>query len=233
MILLSLHPGPPSETSAFRRMRAFSSRLAGPLPLRTSACSCSRSCALNRTTYFFTAMSFPAMIPSAARIAARANHLILSNWLKLASRMNRVAVLYALLSAALFGISTPAAKSLVGSVSPAILAGLLYCGAGIGVAVLRRVKLFAASGAPEVALSTPDWPWLCGAIVAGGVIGPLLLMVGLTHTSAAAASLLLTLEGAATALIAWFVFHENFDRRIALGMICIVAGAMILSWVGA
>src|SRR5215831_12542135 len=86
MILLSLHPGPPSETSAFRRMRAFSSRLAGPLPLRTSACSCSRSCALNRTTYFFTAMSFPAMIPSAARIAARANHLILSNWLKLATR---------------------------------------------------------------------------------------------------------------------------------------------------
>src|SRR5262245_52554310 len=85
MILLSLHPGPPSETSAFRRMRAFSSRLAGPLPLRTSACSCSRSCALNRTTYFFTAMSFPAMIPSAARIAARANHLILSNWLKLAT----------------------------------------------------------------------------------------------------------------------------------------------------
>src|SRR5262249_54833446 len=57
-----------------------------PLPLRTSACSCSRSCALNRTTYFFTAMSFPAMIPSAARIAARANHLILSNWLKLATR---------------------------------------------------------------------------------------------------------------------------------------------------
>jgi hypothetical protein len=43
-------------------MRAFSSRLAGPLPLRTSASSCSRSCALNRTTYFFTAMSFTAMI---------------------------------------------------------------------------------------------------------------------------------------------------------------------------
>src|SRR5215475_9748165 len=86
MILLSLHPGPPSETSAFRRMRAFRSRRAGALPLRTSACSCSRSSALSRTTYFFTAMSFPAMIPSAARIAARANHPILSNWLKLTTR---------------------------------------------------------------------------------------------------------------------------------------------------
>src|SRR5262249_48288707 len=87
MILLSLHPGPPSETSAFRRMRAFSSRLAGPLPLRTSACSCSRSSAFSRTTYFFTAMSFPAMIPSAARIATKANHPILSNWLKLTTRL--------------------------------------------------------------------------------------------------------------------------------------------------
>jgi drug/metabolite transporter (DMT)-like permease len=113
------------------------------------------------------------------------------------------------------------------------LAGFLYCGAGIGVAVLRRVKLFIASGAAEVALSRADWPWLGGAIIAGGVFGPVLLMVGLTSTSAAAASLLLTLEGAATALIAWFVFRENFDRRIALGMVCIVAGAMILSWVGA
>jgi drug/metabolite transporter (DMT)-like permease len=43
---------------------------------------------------------------------------------------------------------------------------------------------------------------------------------------------LLTLEGVATAFIAWFVFHENFDRRIALGMACLVAGAMVLSWNG-
>ena len=51
--------------------------------------------------------------------------------------MNRIAVVYALLSAALFGISTPAAKGLVGTVDPVLLAGLLYCGAGIGVTILR------------------------------------------------------------------------------------------------
>lgn len=146
--------------------------------------------------------------------------------------MNRTAVLYALISAALFGVSTPAAKLLVGSIHPALLAGLLYCGAGIGVAVLRRVLPSIVERAPEVALSRTELPWLAGAIAAGGVIGPLLLMAGLARTDAAAASLLLTLEGAATALMAWFIFQENFDRRIALGMLLLVAGAAVLSWSG-
>jgi drug/metabolite transporter (DMT)-like permease len=55
-------------------------------------------------------------------------------------------------------------------------------------------------------------------------------MFGLTRTDAATASLLLALEGAATAVLAWFVFRENVDRRVALGMACLVAGALILSW---
>lgn len=63
-------------------------------------------------------------------------------------------------------------------------------------------------------------------------MGPVLLMAGLQHTGASAASLLLTLEGVATALMAWFIFHESFDRRIALGMASIAAGAAVLSWTG-
>ena len=146
--------------------------------------------------------------------------------------MNRRAIVYALLSAALFGVSTPAAKALLGSIDPAVLAGLLYCGAGLGVAAIRRLagSVLAPTGAKEVALGRTDLPWLSGAIIAGGVVGPLFLMAGLARTDAAAASLLLTLEGAATALMAWFVFHENFDRRIAIGMGCLVAGAIVLSW---
>jgi drug/metabolite transporter (DMT)-like permease len=147
--------------------------------------------------------------------------------------MNRTAVLYALISAALFGVSTPAAKVLVGSIHPVTLAGLLYCGAGVGVAALRRFLPAAVSGAPETSLARADMPWLAAAIGAGGILGPLLLMFGLTRTDAATASLLLTLEGVATALIAWFIFHENFDRRIAIGMASLVAGAAILSWSGA
>ncbi len=148
--------------------------------------------------------------------------------------MNRHAVVLALLSAALFGVSTPAAKSLLGAIDPTVLAGLLYCGAGIGVAALRRV-LRAGVTEPqtaEAALTRKDMPWLAGVIVTGGIVGPILLMVGLAQTDAATASLLLTLEGVATALLAWFVFHENFDRRIAAGMACLVAGALVLSWSG-
>jgi drug/metabolite transporter (DMT)-like permease len=148
--------------------------------------------------------------------------------------MNRSAVVLALLSAALFGVSTPAAKVLLGTVHPAILAGLLYCGAGVGIAIVRRISRSAnaQAGRSEAALDRGDVPYLAGAIVAGGIAGPILLMAGLQRTDASAASLLLTLEGVATALMAWFIFHENFDRRIALGMACLVAGAVVLSWAG-
>jgi drug/metabolite transporter (DMT)-like permease len=150
-----------------------------------------------------------------------------------AMRVNSTAVFCALVSAALFGVSTPAAKALVGSVHPAVLAGLLYCGAGIGVALMRRASSWITSHAPEASLTRSELPWLAGAIGCGGVLGPLLLMVGLARTDAATASLLLTLESAATALMAWFIFHENYDRRVALGMACLVAGAVLLSWSGA
>src|ERR1700730_18664373 len=148
--------------------------------------------------------------------------------------MNRHAILYALASAALFGVSTPAAKALLGSVHPVVLAGLLYCGAGLGVALLRLLSPATSKShvAGQVALSRRDVPWVGGAIATGGIAGPVLLMFGLSHTTAATASLLLTLESAATALMAWFVFDENFDRRIALGMVSLVAGAALLSWSG-
>lgn len=129
--------------------------------------------------------------------------------------MNRTAALYALVSAALFGISTPAAKSLVGAIDPIVLAGLLYCGAGIGVAMLRRVgHAFRAPADREQSLRRQDIPWLAGAIAAGGIAGPILLMTGLARTDAAAASLLLTLEGAATALMAWCVGFDETECEV-------------------
>ena len=136
----------------------------------------------------------------------------------------------ALVAAVLFGLSAPFAKLLLGQTRPQLLAGLLYLGSGGGLLlvwlVLRR------RGSRDAPLARRDLPWLAGAIAAGGVVGPLLLMVGLTRTPAAAASLLLNLEGVLTALLAWFVFRENFDRRIALGMLAILAGGVVLSWEG-
>jgi drug/metabolite transporter (DMT)-like permease len=146
--------------------------------------------------------------------------------------LNSKAVICALASALLFGISTPAAKLLLGSVHPAILAGLLYCGAGVGIAISRQVIALTGQGTREVPLSRQELPWLAAAVCAGGIAGPLFLMAGLARTGAATSSLLLTLEGAATAIIAWFIFHENFDRRIALGMAFLVTGAATLGWAG-
>ncbi len=136
-------------------------------------------------------------------------------------------VLAALGAALLFGGGTPFAKKLLEAVDPWLLAGLLYAGSGVGLFVLRRIVR-----GPRVAMSRNDALWLGAAIVSGGVVGPALLMLGLSSMPASGASLLLNAEGAFTALLAWFAFKENFDRRIALGMALIVAGAIVLSWPG-
>lgn len=129
----------------------------------------------------------------------------------------------ALAAALLFGASTPLAKLLLGGASPWLLAGLLYLGSGLGLALTLLPRKGLQKLARGEALA------LAGAIAAGGIAGPLLLLWGLVRMPASAAALLLNAEAVFTALIAWFVFRENFDRRIALGMLLIVAGAAVLS----
>jgi drug/metabolite transporter (DMT)-like permease len=136
----------------------------------------------------------------------------------------------ALTAALLFGASTPAAKLLIGHVSPLLLAGLLYLGSGLGLLLLSAVSKAIRGPGQETKLKKADVPWLAGAVLFGGILGPLLLMVGLKSTSGGAASLLLNMEAVFTAVLAWFAFKENFDRRIFLGMVAIVAGSLLLSW---
>ena len=139
----------------------------------------------------------------------------------------------ALFAAALFGLSTPLAKTVSPGIEPVLLAGLLYLSSGVGLGVCwlfgsgRRDR-----GMGEASLTRADTLWLAGAIVSGGVIGPLLLMWGLRVTPASTASLLLNLEGVLTALIAWFAFREHVDKRIAWGMTLIAMGGLSLSWLG-
>ena len=140
-------------------------------------------------------------------------------------------VAQALLAAVLFGASTPIAKGLLVGTSPQLLAGLLYLGSGLGLGtlwLLRRAK----GTTPDAPLTRRDMPWLGGAILFGGVLAPLALMAGLMRTPASASALMLNLEGVFTALIAWMVFAENVDKRIAVGMFAIVAGGAALSWQG-
>ncbi|GAA3741445.1 DMT family transporter [Leifsonia bigeumensis] len=138
--------------------------------------------------------------------------------------LRNVGVQAALASAILFGAGTPFAKLLLGDVSPWMLAGLLYTGSGLGLAVWRLVRR-----APRVRIARTELPPLIGAVFFGGLVAPVLLMVGLANMPASGASLLLNAEAVFTATLAWFVFRENFDRRIALGMVAIVAGAVVLS----
>ena len=141
-----------------------------------------------------------------------------------------LSIAYALAAAALFGASTPLAKSLGLSLSPILLAGLLYLGSGIGLASVRLIR---DRGWVPTGLTPSEWPWLLGAIAFGGILGPVALMFGLTRTASATASLMLNLESVLTAVIAWVVFRENADRRIVLGMLAIVLGGVVLSGSGA
>ncbi|HET8995285.1 MAG TPA: DMT family transporter, partial [Acetobacteraceae bacterium] len=113
----------------------------------------------------------------------------------------------AMISAALFGASTPVAKFLLGQINPWLLAGVLYLGSGIGLAAVHVGRRSFAIAQPEAPLRRADLPWLAAVVLAGGVIGPLLLMLGLSVTPASSAALLLNLEGLATMAIAWLVFR--------------------------
>jgi drug/metabolite transporter (DMT)-like permease len=138
----------------------------------------------------------------------------------------------ALASAVLFGASAPFSKLLLGNVDPWLLAGILYLGAGLGLAVFHLGRGAVSLPSLEAPLRRADLPWLVAIVLFGGVLGPVLLMFGLSLTSAASGSLLLNLEGLATMAIAWLVFKENVDRRLLLGALAILAGAMLLAWDG-
>ena len=138
----------------------------------------------------------------------------------------------ALLSAALFGASTPIAKLLLGAIDPWLLAGLLYLGSGVGLGIVMAIRRVRADAPTEAKLAVSDLPWLAGAVLTGGVLGPVMLMLGLARTEASTAALMLNLEGLATMGIAWLVFRENVDRRLLVGAAAILAGAVLLSWQG-
>ncbi|WFS02346.1 DMT family transporter [Rhizobium tumorigenes] len=138
----------------------------------------------------------------------------------------------ALGSAILFGASAPLSKLLLGSVDPWLLAGILYVGAGLGLAAFSLIRRLIGLPNVEAPLQRADIPWLGLVILFGGVLGPLFLMLGLSRTSASSGSLLLNLEGLATMGIAWLFFRENVDRRLLLGAAAIIAGAVVLSWNG-
>ena len=147
--------------------------------------------------------------------------------MKLRGKLTQPGIAAALAAALLFGAATPLAARLVGRVDPWLLAALLYLGSGLGISLYRALLR-----TPSVELRPGERRWLAGAILAGGIVAPVLLMFGLTGMPASAASLLLNAESVFTVLIAWLAFREGVDRRIATGMLAICTGAVVLSWPG-
>jgi drug/metabolite transporter (DMT)-like permease len=131
-------------------------------------------------------------------------------------------------AATLFGASTPLAKELLGDVPPQLLAGLLYGGAAVALSVTLAVR---RSGA-EARLRRSDAPILGAITLAGGVVAPVLLLVGLERVSGVAGSLLLNLEAVATLTLALVLFGEHLDRRAAVGAAAILVAAGVLGFGG-
>lgn len=135
-------------------------------------------------------------------------------------------ILLAFISAALFGAATPASKGLLGELSPFQLAGLLYLGAALGVAPVASLRQ--VWRAPWRIDPTNRWR-LLGAILAGGVLGPVLLLAGLQIASASSVSLWLNLELGATAVLGHWFFRDHLTRYGWLGVAVALVAAMALS----
>jgi drug/metabolite transporter (DMT)-like permease len=146
--------------------------------------------------------------------------------------MDKKPIFYVIASAALFGISPPIAKLLVHDMPPVALAGLLYLGAFAGLFLFTLFMKVTSSKVVAKAspLEKKDIPWLVGAIIAGGIAAPIALMTGLTLVSGFTTSLLLNLEGVATAIIAVLVFKEYAGKRLWIALLFMTLAGVFLTW---
>jgi drug/metabolite transporter (DMT)-like permease len=137
-------------------------------------------------------------------------------------------MLQALLAAIFFGASAPISKVLLGDIAPIFLAAFLYIGSGTGISLVKLTQRL-RSKEGEAGIKSPDIKWLAGAIIAGGILAPIVLMVSLQSTLASTASLLLNFEGVGTTLIALLFFNEAISRRAWTAIIVITLASIFLS----
>ncbi|MFN8384539.1 MAG: DMT family transporter [Anaerolineales bacterium] len=139
-------------------------------------------------------------------------------------------VLQALTAAIFFGASAPFAKLLLGDISPVYLAAFLYLGSGVGISLIKLgQKLLRPTQQTEASIKKEDVKWLAGAIISGGVMAPIVLMVSLKNTPASTASLLLNFEGVGTTLLALLFFKEAISRRAWMAILIITLASIFLS----
>jgi len=143
-------------------------------------------------------------------------------------KVNFSFVIQALLAALFFGASAPISKLLLGDVSPVLMAAFLYLGSGTGISPIKLYQRL-TSNQKEAGIKSPDVMWLAGAIISGGILAPIILMISLKNTPASTASLLLNFEGVGTTLIALFFFRESISRRALAAIFAITLASIFLS----
>ncbi len=141
--------------------------------------------------------------------------------------MNK-AFFYAFLAAALYALNAPVSKLLLQSVPPTMMAGFLYLGAGAGMALLGLIRNKAGRGRQETRLTKKDLPYTLGMVTLD-IAAPIFLMIGLTRTKAANASLLNNFEIVATSLIALLIFKEKIGKRLWIAIGLITLSSILLS----
>ena len=137
-------------------------------------------------------------------------------------------IFYAIMAAALYALNAPVSKLLLQNVPPTMMAGFLYLGAGVGMAAMGFVRSKAGHGKREVRLTPKDLPYTLG-MVALDIAAPIFLMIGLTRTSAANASLLNNFEIVATSIIALLVFKEKIGKKLWIAIGLITLSSILLS----
>lgn len=143
----------------------------------------------------------------------------------------RNATFFAILAAALYAISTPLSKLFLGHISPTVMAGFLYLGAGIGMLILDGVERAAGIGGKKEQLTRKELPFTVAMVVLD-IAAPILLMYGISRTNSANVSLLNNFEIVATSVVALVIFREVISKRLWLAIGIVTAASMILSFEG-
>lgn len=140
----------------------------------------------------------------------------------------KISIFYAILAAALYAISAPVSKLLLEKLPPTLLAAFLYLGAGIGILFINLISCKIKKEHTELPLVKKDLPYIIGMIILD-VAAPIFLMMGLTMTSAANASLLNNFEIVATSIIALLLFHEKISKRLWVSIVLVTISSILIS----
>lgn len=135
--------------------------------------------------------------------------------------------IFAILAAALYALSAPVGKVLLGHAGAAMMAAFLYLGAGLGLALWGRI----VPDREASPITRQDIPYILGMILLD-IAAPILLMLGLQRTGSANASLLNNFEIVATSLIAWLLFREKLSRRLGFAIVLVTFASIVLGYEG-